>query len=38
MESQKLIELYGRRFTSLAEIVAFVALIIIGIMLAISAT
>lgn len=35
MDSRKLIEIYGRRFTSLIEIVAFVVLIIVGIMVAI---
>lgn len=37
MDSRKLIEIYGRRFTPLAEIVAFVVLIIVGIMVAIVA-
>jgi hypothetical protein len=37
METRKLIELYGRRFTPLTEIVAFVVLIIVGMMVAIVA-
>lgn len=34
MESRKLIEMYGRRFTPIAKLVTFIALIITGIMMA----
>ncbi len=34
MESRKLIELYGRRFTPFAKIAVFIAILIIGVIIA----